>query len=225
MTPFCLDNCLDPSRHAFYKSLACFWWNFVPLFCSLVPQFMYFLWWTWIPVQSLLQLYSKVFNSIQVRGLCRPDQDLNVIVLKLLCCLVGGMFRVIILLKDPLLFYYLQLFKTFNHSTIQNSVLSAFMIPWPSVSIPTPFHPMHSHTIRLFPPLCLTVVLVSSDYKTLFQSSTVQFSWYLANLRHSNWWAFLSRRCFCLTTEWKSLCLSAFLTIWDVTGLERMLLI
>ena len=85
---------------------------------------------------------------------------------------------------------------------------SAFIFPWTSTSFPTPFHPIQPHTIRLFPPPCLTIgvvvqsdngspycfqtytlpsdpmklILVSSDHNTLFQSSTVQFSWYLANL-------------------------------------------
>src|SRR5271156_912044 len=72
-----------------------------------------------------------------------------------------------------------------------------------SVSFPTPFQPMHPHTMRLFPPSCLTVgvvvlsesgvpfsfqvytlpsdpillIFVLSDHRTLFQSSTVQFFW------------------------------------------------
>src|SRR6266478_637483 len=105
--------------------------------------------------------------------------------------------------------------------------------------------------MRLFPPPCLTVgvvvlsdsgspfffqvyalpsdpillILVSSDHKILFQSSTVQFSWYLANLRHSSLWTFLRRGRFLLTTARKSSCLSAFLTVWGVTGSGRMLLI
>src|SRR6267154_588040 len=78
----------------------------------------------------------------------------------------------------------------------------ASIFPSTSISIPTPFQPIHPHTIRLFPPPCLTVgvvvrsemdspfcfhtynfpsdpilfIFVSSDHKTLFQSSTVQFS-------------------------------------------------
>src|SRR5882724_755807 len=34
------------------------------------------------------------------------------------------------------------------------------MTPCTSVSFPTPFHPIHPHTIRLFPPPCLTVGVV-----------------------------------------------------------------
>src|SRR6202011_5681701 len=98
------------------------------------------------------------------------------------------------------------------------------MTPQTSVSTPTPFHPIQPHTIRLFPPPCLTVgvvvlsesgsplffqvyvlpsdpillILVSSDHKIFFQSSTVQFSCYLANLRRSSLWVFLRRGCFLL---------------------------
>jgi len=48
----------------------------------------------------------------------------------------------------------------------------ASMVPWTSVSFPTPFHPIHPHTIRLFPPSCLTVevvVLSESDSPLCFQ--------------------------------------------------------
>src|SRR5882672_1589475 len=77
---------------------------------------------------------------------------------------------------------------------------SAFILPSTSASCPTPFQPIHPHTM-MFPPPNLTVpctslsikpsptffhthyfpsdpillILVSSDQMTLFQSSTVQF--------------------------------------------------
>ena len=140
-------------------------------------------------------------------------------------------------------------------STSPSSKISQYcfasMIPWTSVSFPTPFHPIHPHTMRLFLPPCLTVgvvvlsesgsplcfqvytlpsdpilfIFVSSDHKTLFQSSTVQFLWYQANLRQACRWSFLRRGRFCLTTERKLFSLRAFLTVWGVTGEEMMLLI
>ena len=104
--------------------------------------------------------------------------------------------------------------------------------------------------MRLFPPPCLTVgvvvlsesgspfsfqvytlpsdpillIFVSSDHRTLFQSSTVQFSCFWANLRRFCQWSCLSSGCFCLTTERKFFCLRAFLTVWGQTGEGRMLL-
>ena len=41
---------------------------------------------------------------------------------------------------------------------------SPLMISWTSVNTPTPFHPIQSYTIRLFPPPCSTVgVVVQSE--------------------------------------------------------------
>src|SRR5882724_1119827 len=49
-------------------------------------------------------------------------------------------------------------------STTQSSKISQYcctsMIPCTSVSFPMPFHPIHPHTKRLFPPPCLTVGVV-----------------------------------------------------------------
>ncbi len=109
-----------------------------------------------------------------------------------------------------------------NPSSKISQYCTASMIPWTSTSFPTPFHPIQPHTMRLFPPPCLTVgvvvlsesgspflfqvytfpsdpilfIFVSSDHKTLFQSSTVQFWWYWANLKRCTMhlfkkWAFL----------------------------------
>ena len=48
-------------------------------------------------------------------------------------------------------------------TTLSSKILQyccASIAPWTSISFPTPFHPMHLHTIRLFPPPCLTVGVV-----------------------------------------------------------------
>ena len=104
--------------------------------------------------------------------------------------------------------------STSNFSKLSTTPSSKFLqyytasiFPSTSVSFPTPFQPMHPHTMRLFPP-CLTVgvvvlsksgvplsfqlytlpfdpillIFVSSDHRTLFQSSTVQFSYFWADL-------------------------------------------
>ena len=47
----------------------------------------------------------------------------NVVILKPLGCPFGGMFGVIVLLKCPLPFWHLQVFKNFHHSPIQNSTI------------------------------------------------------------------------------------------------------
>src|ERR1700748_604478 len=126
MTTFCLGNCLYPSRHALYKVLACFWWNFIPLFHHPLPQLMHSLGWVWILLESLFQIHPEVFNGVDVRGLSWPGHDFNIVVFKPLGCLLGGVFGVIILLEHPLPLWHLQLFKTVHHSPI----LSAFLTVW-----------------------------------------------------------------------------------------------
>ena len=147
---FSLDfnNCLKPSWNAFYKSLACFCSNLVPLFCHSLPQFMNPLWWCWIFPQPLLQVHPKVFNWVKVWELGRLWKYLNIIVFKPLGCLFWGMFGIIILLKDPFLFLHLQLLKAFRHSIFQNfTVLHCIHLPLNlselSYSIPAHAHPYY----------------------------------------------------------------------------------
>jgi hypothetical protein len=123
MASFCLDNCLYPPRHAFYQSLACFWWNFVPLLNHSIPQLMHSSWWPWVLLHSMLEVDPQVFYGVNVRGLGRPDKHLDVIVFKPFCSLVGHMLGVIVLLKDPLPFCHLQFFKTFYQPILQNIIV------------------------------------------------------------------------------------------------------
>ena len=60
-----------------------------------------------------------MLNEVYIRGLGRPGKHLDAIAFKPLFCL-GGMFGVIILLKYPILLWYLQLVKAFLQSIIQN---------------------------------------------------------------------------------------------------------
>ena len=67
--------------------------------------------------------------------------------------------------------WHVQVFKPFLHCILLNlTCCSAFILPWTSTSVPTPFQPMHSHTMRLFPPLCLTVGWYSGPIKNAFTS-------------------------------------------------------
>ena len=158
MATFCLDNCLDTSRHAFYKVLACFWWNFIPLLHHPLPQLMNSLGWCCMLPGSLLEINPEVFNGVGIRGLGWPGHDINVIVFKPLCCLLWC-WNVL----SPSTISNFSKLSTTPPSKISH-YCSASMIPWTSVSTPTPFHPIHPHTIGLFPPPCLTVgVVVLSD--------------------------------------------------------------
>src|SRR5882724_7138446 len=74
----------------------------------------------WIVKHSPFQMHPEVLNRVNIRGLGRPDNHLDVIILKPLCCFFRGVFGVIVLLQYPLLLWYLQLLKNFHHSIIQN---------------------------------------------------------------------------------------------------------
>ena len=52
--------------------------------------------------------------------------------------------------------------------------------------------------------------------------STVQFSWYLANLSHLWWCVSLSIGTFFLVAEWNPASFNAFLTVWGWTGCVRV---
>jgi hypothetical protein len=65
---------------------------------------------------SPFQMHPEVINRAKVRGMDRPEKDLNVIVFKPLCCPFGGVFGVIV----SLLLCCLQPLKAFHQSIIQN---------------------------------------------------------------------------------------------------------
>ena len=63
-------------------------------------------------------------------------------------------------------------------------------------------------------------ILVLFDHNTLFQFSTVQFSWYLANFSHLWQCASLSMGTFFLVKEWNPASFNAFLTFCGLTECE-----
>jgi hypothetical protein len=80
-------------------------------------------------------MHLEVLNGAKVRGMGRPEKNLNVIVFKLLCCPFRGVFRVIV----PLLLCHLQLLKAFHQSIIQDVIvllciynpLNLYELPYP----------------------------------------------------------------------------------------------
>src|SRR5882724_6067683 len=119
---------------------------------------------------SPFQMHPEVLNRVNIRRLDRPDKHLDVIVLKPLCCLFRGVFGVMSCWN----IHSSSATSNFSKlSTTPSSKVSQYccesMIPCISVSFPTPFHPIHPHAIRLFPPPCLTVgVVVLSENGSLF---------------------------------------------------------
>src|SRR6267154_1353079 len=94
MTSICLDNCLYAPGHTFYKTLAYFWWNSIPLINQSIPQFMCSL------LEKLsFEIVPEVFNGIEVWRLCWPYQNFNIIVFKPLFGLPRGVLGVVVLFK------------------------------------------------------------------------------------------------------------------------------
>ena len=110
------------------------------------------------------------------------------------CVALFEVFGVIVLLKNPLFLLHLQIFKALHQSILQNlTVLLCIYDPLNLCkifySIPphtTPYHEVISSSmLDCDSPLSFQVyillsdpilfIFVSSDYKTIFQSSTVQF--------------------------------------------------
>src|SRR5882762_5483457 len=85
-----------------------------------------------------------MFNWVKVRGLGRPLKYLNVAVRKPLGCKSGGMFGIIVLLEVSFILLQIQLFKAFNHSTIQN--LTILLCIHLSLNLYELSHPIPTHT-------------------------------------------------------------------------------
>ena len=145
-------------------------------------------------------------------------------------------------------FYFFLLLSKF--SSKMSTYCFASILPSTSANTPTPFHPIHSHTIR-FPAPNLTagvvvlsesgspfffhtywcpsdpnlLILVSSDQITLFQSSTVYFLYFSAMYSLCFLWAAVRRGFLALITALKSDFFREFLTVWGWTGCEIRLLI
>ena len=89
-----------------------------------------------------------MLNRVEVRELGRPDKQLDVIVFKPLCCLFGGVFGVIVLLKYPLLLFHLQLLKAFHQPIIQN--VTVLLCIHASLNLYKLFYPILPHTTLNF---------------------------------------------------------------------------
>ena len=123
--------------------------------------------------------------------------------LKPLCRQSGGVFWIIVLLEYPLSLCHFQLLKTFHHSIIQTlTVLLCIHDPLnlcaclPHSTNTPSYHGIISSSmldsgcgcpvrkcfslfgVYTLPSDPILLILVSSDHMTLFQSATVQFSWY-----------------------------------------------
>ena len=151
MTPICLDNCLYAPGHTFYELLTYIRCNFIPLMNQSIPQFMCSFGWVSVLAKLLFEMFPEVFNGIKVWRLYWLWYKLDIIVFKPFCGLPRCVFGVIVLLKVMLMSNFSKLFTAPSPKIWQ--YWSAFIFPSTSISIPTPFQPIHLHTMRLFPPL------------------------------------------------------------------------
>ena len=95
-----------------------------------------------------------MLNRVYIRELGRSGKHLNVIIFKSLFYLFGGIFEFIILLKYPILLWYLQLVKAFLQFIIQNvivllyihSPLNLYKLSYPILS----YTPLYNKIIFFF---------------------------------------------------------------------------
>ncbi len=157
------------------------------------------------------QLPPKIFYGVEIWRLARPLQDLEMLLTKPLLRCPGGVFGIIVMLKDPATFHlqcpcwWKEVFYSKSHDT------------WPHS-----FFPLHRSVVlvplqkkqpqsMMFPPPCFTVgmvffgcnsaffllqtqqveflpkssILVSSDHMTFSQSSSGSSKCSLANFRRA----------------------------------------
>ena len=100
MTPFSLHNCCNPPRHALNQILTHLWLYLVPFHLYSLPQLQNATRCPFILPQPLLQVIPKVFNGVQVRRLCWPQEDLDILGFKIIGGHLGPVFGVTILLED-----------------------------------------------------------------------------------------------------------------------------
>ena len=105
MSSFGLDNCFNPSRHTFYPFLTLFFINVSPLLHYSFPQLVNSCRSTFITWEASLEVILGVFNGTKVWRLCRPVQKLDFLFFKSFLDSFRGMFGIIILLKDNIIFW------------------------------------------------------------------------------------------------------------------------
>ena len=98
-------NCFNPSRHTFYPFLTLFLINVSPLLHYSFPQLVNSYRSTFITWKTSLEVVPGVFNGTKIWRLCRPVQKLDFLVFKLFLGSSRGMLRIIVLLKDNVIFW------------------------------------------------------------------------------------------------------------------------
>ncbi len=141
------------------------------------------------------QLPPKIFYGVEIWRLARPLQDLEMLLTKPLLRCPGGVFGIIVMLKDPATqrpssFIFNALADAKRFSLKISRYMAPFILSFTQISRPGPFAEKQPQSM-MFPPPCFTVgmvffllqtrqveflpksyILVSSDHMTSSQSSS-----------------------------------------------------
>ncbi len=154
------------------------------------------------------QLPPKIFYGVEIWRLARPLQDLEMLLTKPLLRCPGGVFGIIVMLKDPAMFNALADGRRFSLKI--SRYMAPFILSFTQISRPGPFAEKQPQSM-MFPPPCFTVgmvffgcnsaffllqtrqveflpksyILVSSDHMTFSQSSSGSSKCSLANFRRA----------------------------------------
>ncbi len=121
------------------------------------------------------QLPPKIFYGVEIWRLARPLQDLEMLLTKPLLRCPGGVFGIIVMLKDPATFY-LQC-PCWWFSLKISRYMAPFILSFTQISRPGPFAEKQPQSM-MFPPPCFTVGMVFFGCNSAFfllQTRQVEF--------------------------------------------------
>ncbi len=105
------------------------------------------------------QLHPKIFYGVEIWRLARPLQDLEMLLTKPLLRCPGGVFGIIVMLKDPATFH-LQCPCWWKEVFTQNlTIHGPIHLSFTQISHPGPFAEKQPQSM-MFPPPCFTVGMV-----------------------------------------------------------------
>ena len=120
--------------------------NLLPNFLNSIDQLILGCWRTsFIEIQFAFHMLPNIFYDIQIRTLCRPGEEINTLLLTIICGDFGSIWGCIILLEDKW-----PIFITINDRNAlgevfmqQRDIFFAFIFWSHTTNLPTPLGPMH----------------------------------------------------------------------------------
>ncbi len=122
------------------------------------------------------QLPPKIFYGVEIWRLARPLQDLEMLLTKPLLRCPGGVFGIIVMLKDPR-FIFNALADGRRFSLKISRYMAPFILFFTQISRPGPFAQKQPQSM-MFPPPCSTVGMVFFGCNSAFfllQTRQVEF--------------------------------------------------